>query len=243
MTFSFIFPKKNSFYVFVVVHEKLHWAFKLYDKDGNGEIDPEEMQEIFTKLCSLVTAEKRMEEKAREREEAAKKKLLLSTKLKLQKEDTGNFKLMSSKLIARTKRVEKKKRTTTTNEPKNLQKSKSSNFLSLPVRDDDLSSNHGSDCSSSSELLAPASSRSGRMSLDSGVSLECPGLSLAWELRDPDRDCAVFDPVERARDLFEALDVDGDGAVTEEEFITGCLKDEAFILLLERFNGDDIWGT
>ena len=53
----------------------------------------------------------------------------------------------------------------------------------------------------------------------------------------------MFDPVERARDLFEALDVDGDGTVTEEEFITGCLKDEAFILLLERFSGDDIWGT
>lgn len=52
----------------------------------------------------------------------------------------------------------------------------------------------------------------------------------------------MFDPVERARDLFEALDVDGDGAVTEEEFITGCLKDEAFIMLLERFSGDDIWG-
>ena len=226
------------------MHEKLHWAFKLYDKDGNGEIDPEEMQEIFTKLCSLVTAEKRMEEKAKEKEEEAKKKLLLSTKLKLQKEDTGNFKLMSSKLIARTRRVEKKKRTSKiTTEIKDLQKSKSSNFLSLPLRDDDLSSNHGSDCSSSSEHLGLASSRSGRMSLDSGVSLECPGLSLAWELRDPDRDCAVFDPVERARDLFEALDVDGDGAVTEEEFITGCLKDEAFILLLERFSGDDVWGT
>ena len=226
------------------MHEKLHWAFKLYDKDGNGEIDPEEMQEIFTKLCSLVTAEKRMEEKAKEKEEEAKKKLLLSTKLKLQKEDTGNFKLMSSKLIARTRRVEKKKRTSKiTTEIKDLQKSKSSNFLSLPLRDDDLSSNHGSDCSSSSEHLGLASSRSGRMSLDSGVSLECPGLSLAWELRDPDRDCAVFDPVERARDLFNALDVDGDGTVTEEEFITGCLKDEAFILLLERFSGDDIWGT
>ena len=240
MTFSFTI----KFHVFISVHEKLHWAFKLYDKDGNGEIDPEEMQEIFTKLCSLVTAEKRMEEKAKEKEEEAKKKLLLSTKLKLQKEDTGNFKLMSSKLIARTRRVEKKKRTSkTTTELKDLQKSKSSNFLSLPLREDDLSSSHGSDCSSSSEHLGLASSRSGRMSLDSGVSLECPGLSLAWELRDPDRDCAVFDPVERARDLFEALDVDGDGTVTEEEFITGCLKDEAFILLLERFSGDDIWGT
>ena len=27
--------------------------FKLYDKDGNGEIDPEEMEDIFTKLCKV----------------------------------------------------------------------------------------------------------------------------------------------------------------------------------------------
>ena len=58
-----------------------------------------------------------------------------------------------------------------------------------------------------------------RPSLDSGVSLSCPGLSLGWEVRDPDRDCTNFDPVERARELFEALDVDGDGGVTEEEFV------------------------
>ena len=153
----------------------------MYDKDGSGEIDPEEMQEIFTKLCSLVTAERKMEEKAREREEEAKRKFLLTAKLKLQEEDTGNFKLMSSRLINRTKRVEKKKKT---REPKNQQKSP--NLLSLSLRDDDLSSNHGSDCSSSS-LEQTASARSGRTSLDSGVSLECPSLSLAWELRDPDR--------------------------------------------------------
>ena len=45
------------------VEQKLHWTFKLYDKvglcwinilvmlvtqDGSGEIDPEEMEEIFT---------------------------------------------------------------------------------------------------------------------------------------------------------------------------------------------------
>ena len=80
------------------------------------------------------------------------------------------------------------------------------------------------------------------MSLDSGVSLECPGLSMAWELKDPDRDCTNFDPVARAQELFEALDVDGDGVVTEEEFINGCLKDQAFIMLLEKFSGDTIWG-
>ena len=68
-------------------------------------------------------------------------------------------------------------------------------------------------------------------------------LSAAWEARDPDRDCAQFDPVERARELFAALDVDGDGAVTEEEFVTGCLKDEVFVMMLERFSAADIWGT
>jgi len=35
----------------VVVEEKLKWAFKLYDKDGSGEIDREEMEDIFIKLC------------------------------------------------------------------------------------------------------------------------------------------------------------------------------------------------
>ena len=34
-----------------LVDEKLKWMFKLYDKDGNGEIDMEEMEDIFTKLC------------------------------------------------------------------------------------------------------------------------------------------------------------------------------------------------
>ena len=27
--------------------------FKLYDKDANGEIDPDEMEDIFTKLCKV----------------------------------------------------------------------------------------------------------------------------------------------------------------------------------------------
>ena len=57
---------------FLSVEQKLHWTFKLYDKvslcllknfdfllllfqndlqDGSGEIDPEEMEEIFTYVC------------------------------------------------------------------------------------------------------------------------------------------------------------------------------------------------
>ena len=32
--------------------------------------------------------------------------------------------------------------------------------------------------------------------------------------------------IKKAEDLFHDLDADGDGEVTEEEFIKGCLKDE-----------------
>ena len=30
------------------------WTFKLYDKDGSGEIDPTEMEDIFKKLCKIA---------------------------------------------------------------------------------------------------------------------------------------------------------------------------------------------
>ena len=43
-------PSDNSD-VNVSVDEKLAWLFKLYDKDSNGEIVQEEMEDIFLKLC------------------------------------------------------------------------------------------------------------------------------------------------------------------------------------------------
>ena len=36
-----------------VVEDKLHWTFRLYDQDGSGEIDPDEMELIFTKFCKI----------------------------------------------------------------------------------------------------------------------------------------------------------------------------------------------
>lgn len=159
-------------YLPFTVDEKLHWAFKLYDKDGSGEIDPEEMEEIFTKLCSLVTVERRMEDREREKQEE-RKNLILAAKLKLQKEQSCNFKLMSSKLINRTKRKEEKQRGG--GRRTNLRKSQSSHHLSLPARtEDDLSSSPGSDLSSSTEQLSARSGGGARLSLDSGVCLECP---------------------------------------------------------------------
>ena len=45
----------------------------------------------------------------------------------------------------------------------------------------------------------------------------------------------------RAKELFDALDDDGNGFLTEEEFVEGCLTDEAFVKLLSDFNGDFIF--
>ena len=37
-----------------VADEKLQWLFKLYDKDQNGEIVQDEMEDIFIKMCRIV---------------------------------------------------------------------------------------------------------------------------------------------------------------------------------------------
>ena len=65
---------------------------------------------------------------------------------------------------------------------------------------------------------------------------------IADELSDPSRDCKKFDPSKRARELFNALDDDGNGSLTEDEFVTGCMSDEAFVKVLDEFSGDFIWG-
>lgn len=65
---------------------------------------------------------------------------------------------------------------------------------------------------------------------------------IADELSDPARDCKKFDQSKRARELFNALDDDGNGVLTEDEFITGCMSDEAFVKVLDEFSADFIWG-
>jgi hypothetical protein len=39
------------------------------------------------------------------------------------------------------------------------------------------------------------------------------------------------------------LDADGDGFITREEFVEGCLMDGEFFKLVDNFNGDLIWGS
>ena len=51
-----------------------------------------------------------------------------------------------------------------------------------------------------------------------------------------------FDPSKRARELFNALDDDGNGFLTEDEFVSGCMSDTAFVKVLDDFSADFIFG-
>lgn len=64
-------------YNLVSVDEKLAWLFKLYDKDSNGEIVQEEMEDIFLKLCRIVekTEVDHFKKHAKLAEEERKKKV------------------------------------------------------------------------------------------------------------------------------------------------------------------------
>ena len=84
------------------VAEKLDWAFKLYDGDGNGEIDQEEMEEIFTKLCELVNVEKDNDESAKDKDSLSGADLLVAAKLK-QQQETSKLQFISQKLHSRKK--------------------------------------------------------------------------------------------------------------------------------------------
>ena len=42
------------------------------------------------------------------------------------------------------------------------------------------------------------------------------------------------DPCDRADAIFAAIDVNGDGELTEREFLTGCLADQELMDMLEQ---------
>ena len=63
------------------------------------------------------------------------------------------------------------------------------------------------------------------------------------EASQPSRDCKKFDPVKRAKEIFNALDANNDGVVTETEFINGCLSDEIFVKVMDDLCLDFLWGV
>ena len=57
------------------------------------------------------------------------------------------------------------------------------------------------------------------------------------------RDCKKFDPVKRAKEIFNALDLNNDGAITEDEFVAGCKSDSCFMKVIDEMSLDFLWST
>ena len=57
------------------------------------------------------------------------------------------------------------------------------------------------------------------------------------------RDCKKFDPVKRAKEIFNALDLNNDGAITEDEFVAGCKSDSCFMKVIDEMSSDFLWST
>ena len=70
--------------VLLAVDDKLHWTFKLYDVDGNGEIDIFEMEKMFVSLCSIVESSENDQLKRNRKEH---EKAMLEEKIRKEKEE------------------------------------------------------------------------------------------------------------------------------------------------------------
>ena len=55
------------------------------------------------------------------------------------------------------------------------------------------------------------------------------------------RDCKRFDPVKRAKEIFNALDANNDGTITEDEFVNGCKSDAFFMKVIDEMSLDFLW--
>lgn len=204
------------------VEDKLHWTFKLYDQDGSGEIEPDEMEMIFTKLCKIAEGtEMDQTRKLRREQEAAK----VQERIRLEKQQAQELKRQHDLLLnGRQKKItmlsQKCKRINQDPSKKKSSQVKPKAKITKIVKETEKKEEENPEDNEKVAIMS----------------------MIADELSDPARDCRKFDPSKRARELFNALDEDGNGSLTEDEFVTGCMSDEAFVQVLTDFSGDFIWG-
>ena len=202
-------------FVEFLVQQKLQWLFKLYDKDGNGEISQDEMEDVFVKMCKIVEkTEIDHMKKHKKLEEEERKQKALALERKREKElRKAREELYEGRSRVNTMYSEKRKRLEAIkNKPKTVRKKKKAKQISAPAEDE-----------SEDEKFRIVK-------------------AIVDEASQPARDCKKFDPVKRAKEIFSALDANGDGVVTETEFISGCLSDEVFVKVMDDLCLDFLWG-
>ena len=220
-----------------LVQEKLQWLFKLYDKvlnyckiyfsfvslvqhkDSNGEISQEEMEDVFVKMCKIVekTEIDHMKKHKKLEEEERRQKALAIERKRERELKKQRDELYEGKNRVSTMYSEKRKRLEAIkNKPKKpVKKKKKLKPVKAAIEEENESDDE-------KYKMVKA---------------------IVDEASHPTRDCKKFDPVKRAKEIFTALDANGDGVVTEPEFISGCLSDDVFVKVMDDLCLDFLWGV
>ena len=201
----------------VLVDEKLHHTFKLFDADGNGVIDILEMETVFVSLVAIANSSEsdQMKRNKKKREDEAREAKIQREKEELQM------------MIEREKELENRKyqvKALSLNFKVKLQRSKRS-----------LSS------SKNKRVETAKGRRRKDFSEESKEKLEST-LEISRELSDPLRDFRKYDTRKRAQELFASFDTDNSGFITESQFIEGCKSDETFVQIFSEHNSEFILG-
>ena len=216
--------------------EKLHWAFRLYDSDGSETIEEEELEDVFVHLCKIAqnieTAqynarnpqpkkpptpppEPEPEPEVEEKGKKVKKNAMNVKKLANQAALEVNVKTMSNKLTTKQNKTKAKA------DKVKAAKGKAAKEKAAKEK---------------ARLEAEAAAEKARLEAEKAA------LEAEQESDDSEDDEPKFDPKENARATFRYMDVNSDGQLSEDEFVEGCLGDPMFLMMLETFNCDFLWG-
>ena len=198
--------------------DKLHWIFRLYDKDGNEEIDEDEMTDIFVRLYKVAIEAQNASNPPPEQPEIIEK---LPTPVKDEKKPKKKKKPQPTQPTlanVQVKTLSTKLSNRNTLKPKTTKKKRPSKTEQ--------------ELAEEAAALAAAKAEA-----------EAAERAAAEKAQPEDEEEEEkFDPVKRALEIFVDLDIDGNGVVTEEEFVEGCITDPNFLFMLEHFSCDFIWG-
>lgn len=199
----------------LLVDEKLHHTFKLFDADGNGVIDILEMETVFVSLVAIANSSEsdQMKRNKKRREDEARE-------AKIQHE-----KQTALMMAERERELENRKYQV--------------KALNFKVK---LQRNKKSLSSTKNKRVETAKGRKRRdFPEDTKEKLENT-LQISKELSDPLRDYRKYDTRKRAQELFSSFNSDNTGFITESQFIEGCKSDETFVKIFSEPNTDFILG-